>query len=444
MSSSLSSIVVQLIIIVFCNSCGSTAQANDQYHHNSNLTCRLLCLPWQSIDEVSCTCKCRENHNIDEIKCLSDEEPVAVLEFGYCLTSSADDVKMQFQLGICSYFVPQMPGHNITREGYVKLPSNMSEINDYLCGLMNRQGPQCGECIEDFGPALTSIGYTCSNCSDVWYGVPFYLLVVFVPITVLYFVVLIFQINVTSAPVACFIMYSQLILFDIRYERRPPMGRLIYQVHGPMLSILNIVYGVVNLELIQPIIPPFCVSSRLQFIHISVIEYLPALYPLILIVLTWICIELHGRNFRVLVLAWKPLHKCFFYLRKGWSTKSDLVGVFATFFLLSYSKILFQSFLLIRCETSIMFDKENFLSVSTTRYDPSKSCRSGSHIAIATFAIVVLCVFNIMPTLVLVLYPVKAFRACRSKCKINGIVITTFVEKYHSCYKEGLDGGRDR
>ena len=312
-----------------------------------------------------------------------------------------------------------------------------------MCGLMDRRGQLCSECIDGFGPALTSIGYICSNCTDVWYGVPLYLVIDLVPLTFLYFVILIFQINVTSAPVTGFIMYSQLILFDVRYERRPPMGRLIYQIWGPMLTILNAVYGLVNLELIRPILPPFCVSSKLRFVHISVLEYLPAFYPLFLILLIWVCIKLHGRNCRVLVLAWKPLHKCFFYIRKGWSTKTDLIGVFATFILLSYSKILFQSFLLIGCETHYIFNEGNFSSVSTTRYDPSDSCKSGSHIAVAFFATLVLCAFNIIPTMLLVLYPVKIFRACLSRCKLNGIAVTAFVEKYHSCYRDGLDGGRD-
>ena len=316
MSSFMSQITVGLII---CSCLGSVSCINDPicrspmsvYQNYSS-----QCLPWQSTKPVSCPCKCRKEPLINEIKCLNREG--VSLEFGHCLTYQ-DDLEM-YQFGKCPYFQSRM-GHNITKQGYVQLPDNMSEVNDYMCGLMNRKGPLCSECIDGFGPTLTSTGFTCSNCTNAWYGVPLYLLVEFVPITVLYFVVLIFQINVTSAPMTCFIMYSQTILFELRYERRPPMGRLIYQLQGPMSNILNVVYGMVNLELIRPIVPPFCVSSRLQFIHISVLEYLPAFYPLLLILLTWIGIELHNRNFRALVLVWKPFHKCFFYLRKGWSTK---------------------------------------------------------------------------------------------------------------------------
>ena len=56
------------------------------------------------------------------------------------------------------------------------------------------------------------------------------------------------------------------------------------------------------------------------------------------------------------------------------------------------------------------------------------------------------CVFNIInvfPTLLLVLYPIRLFKACLSKCRLDGIVITTFVNKFHGCYRDGLDGGWD-
>ena len=42
-----------------------------------------------------------------------------------------------------------------------------------------------------------------------------------------------------------------------------------------------------------------------------------------------------------MVCLWRPLNGCFIFLRRGWNTKSDLIDAFASFFLLSYSKILY-------------------------------------------------------------------------------------------------------
>ena len=88
-----------------------------------------------------------------------------------------------FQINSCHYFISE--GHNITEQGYVKLPNNISELNDYMCGLMNRKGPLCSRCIDGFGPSLTSDIFMCSNCTNVWYGVPLYVLVEFLPVTLI-------------------------------------------------------------------------------------------------------------------------------------------------------------------------------------------------------------------------------------------------------------------
>ena len=53
---------------------------------------------------------------------------------------------------------------------------------------------------------------------------------------------------------------------------------------------------------------------------------------------------------------WRPFNGCFVRLRRGWNTKSDLIDVFASFFLLSYSKIVYQIML--------AFDSKEIISYS--------------------------------------------------------------------------------
>ena len=71
------------------------------------------------------------------------------------------------------------------------------------------------------------------------------------------------------------------------------------------------------------------------------LQYVSAFYPLLLIALTYACVELHGHNFRPIVWLWKPFHRCCVNVRRRWDTKASLIDVFATFLLLSYSKLLF-------------------------------------------------------------------------------------------------------
>ena len=59
-----------------------------------------------------------------------------------------------------------------------------------MCGPMNRKSPLCSECIDGFGLSATSFLYTCSNCThfSLTYGIPLYVLIEVIPITVLYLI----------------------------------------------------------------------------------------------------------------------------------------------------------------------------------------------------------------------------------------------------------------
>ena len=136
----------------------------------------------------------------------------SLLRYGECATFSEDSNLIP--MSTCQYFEPD--SYNMTSSKHILLPRNLSQLNDYMCGPLNRKGLVCSECADGFCPSVTSFRHRCVNCTDGWYGVPLFLFLELAPITVLYFVILAFQIKVLSAPMPCFIMYAQLvvIVFD--------------------------------------------------------------------------------------------------------------------------------------------------------------------------------------------------------------------------------------
>ena len=86
------------------------------------------------------------------------------LSIGYLMTYSEGEGIL---LSRFPYY--QLEGHNVSGDdpGYIKLPDNISEFNDYMCGPMNRKGFLCKDCIDGYGPSASSIGFKCSNCTDV-------------------------------------------------------------------------------------------------------------------------------------------------------------------------------------------------------------------------------------------------------------------------------------
>ena len=65
------------------------------------------------------------------------------------------------------------------------------------------------------------------------------------------------------------------------------------------------------------------------------------------------------------------------------------------------------------------------------------------HICYTVTAGIVTVLFYILPTLLLVLYPIKSFRHLLSQCRLDFIALNIFIDKIHRDYKNGLNGGRD-
>ena len=154
-----------------------------------------------------------------------------------------------------------------------------------------------------------------------------------------------------TPPMPCFIMLAQ--IYHFGFNGMHPTGQVVpmYETKDGHLRILDLniaylLYVMFDLDFFLNVLPPFCISSKLKFYHIMLFGYISAFYPIFLILLTWLFVELHGHNYRLLRWLWKPFQLCIARVRKrGIDTKSDLVDVFATFFLLSYHKCLYQTLL---------------------------------------------------------------------------------------------------
>ena len=381
---------------------------------------------------------------ISPLQCGQDRRGLLFLPFEYCATFN-EEIKL-LSIFNCPYFqLDKYYGSHIM----LQLPQNFSQLNDYMCSPLNRKGYLCSECANGFGPSVTSFGYRCANCTDTLYGVPLFLFLEFVPITVFYIICLTFQISVTSAPMPCFIMYAQIIVvtFDFTTTNTKVLHKVIPSDnldHRLGIKIILALYRVFNLDFGHYFLPPYCLSSKLKFIHGAYLGYISAFYPPLLILLTWICIELHGRNFRPLVWLWRPFHRCFVRLRRGWDTKSDIIDVFTTFLLLSCGKILYQTLLLLNRDEilNINLSGHRFTSYQCVA-DQSISYGSTYHLLFAIPSVLIFCICTILPLLLLILYPIRAFRSCLSKWRLNSIALNIFTEKVYGCYRNGLHGRRD-
>ena len=309
---------------------------------------------------------------------------------------------------------------------------------------MNRKGLVCSKCIDGYGPSVTSPKFRCFDCSNAWYGVPLYLLLELVPVTVFYLIALVFRINLTSAPMPSFIFYSNIILIALNFN-----AINLDQIESQAFrTIFALSYGIWTLDFFRFVIPPFCVSPNLKIIHVFYLQNISTIFPFVLIAITWLCIKLHSRDYRVITWPWLLLNRAIFkHINMKWNSGRTIVDVFATFFLLAFSKVTLLLLIPLhplRVQNLNHTDLLSSIEVHSFT-DPSADFISKEHLPYAAISVVVFLLTILSPVLLLVLYPFQRFRSLLFKFLPKRLIcpLNIFVEKFYSCYRDGLGGGRD-
>ena len=305
-----------------------------------------------------------------------------------------------------------------------------------MCEQMNRKGRLCSECIEDFGPSIISSGLVCSNCTGVWYGVPLYLFLEFVPITVFYIIILLFRVNMTSAPMVAYVFLSQIIVTI--FLRCGVYLKFEHPTAYNFAHVMITFYGFWNLDFFCYILPPFCVSPELKHMHITLIDYVSAIYPLCLICITWLFTQHHFHDFKPVVWLWNKLSKCSCVHIQDHNPQqsNSLINVFTTFFLLSFSKLVYASSRILMPLHAMVYVNDTLSYHQRLAEDPRIEYFGKEHLIYALVLIFII--------LLLVLYPIKRFRLPLFNLSTRTVAsLNLFVEKYYSCYRDGRDGGKD-
>ena len=191
------------------------------------------------------------------------------------------------------------------------------------------------------------------------------------------------------------------------------------------------------------VVPGFCLDERLINIDTILLELVAALYPLPLIFLTFILIEMHASNIRVVVYLWKPFHRCFTSVRRTWDPRSSVTNAFATFLLLSSFKVCFTTMNII---SRIKLSLQNSTKLDYVLYNDPAILYGNVHRQ--TFFVPLLLlniIFVILPIFILCLYPTKIWRRLAQKFFPTRMTnaINLFMECFQGHYKNGTTGTYD-
>ena len=140
------------------------------------------CPTW-SIPHTSPTnktiCECA-NSLPDVVQC-GKQPNQTLLQRAYCMTYDCE--QNATYVGRCP-FNTQPP-----YIAWIKLPPGISDINDFVCGALNRTGLLCSQCKDGLGVATLSSGRKCSECWNSFQGWALYVFLILLPPTIFFFLV---------------------------------------------------------------------------------------------------------------------------------------------------------------------------------------------------------------------------------------------------------------
>ena len=382
------------------------------------------CPTWSYYDNSTQQCHC------DPL--LYCSQGLVEVSQGVCVTSVAGN-KTSYYLGIC----PFRHRFNSTNRMFAELPNDASKLNDVMCGPYNRKGYLCGECIGGYGSAVYSYDGRCANCSKFgsgYYRVIFYLILELTPIT-LFFIFLVFsRVNITSGPLLGYFIFCQVITMYVNMHMNL-VDYILFDVHPLLQFIFKTSLSLCQFwsmhSFFKFLIPPFCISNNLTGIHIQILPLISAVYPVILVIITCILMELHARNCRIIHILWKPFSIILNKTNTTAVTGDAVIQAFASFILLSYFTVLYV--LLTVSSACIKVTKIPGSSSKNSKhilyFDPTIKCLSSEHIQYIFIALVPFIFLTLIPSVILTLYSTRIYSRYISRCLSarKRLVITTFA-----------------
>ena len=325
----------------------------------------------------------------------------------------------------------------------IKLPKKLSALNSFLCGDSHRRGQLCGQCEVNYSFPAYSYNLGCVKCKNFQYGWIKFIAVAFLPLTFFYILVIVFRISATSSALNGYVLVNQLVAVPVilrkLYSSNIHMNSLSATSYGTqyLIDVSIALYAVWNLDFFRSLYNPICLHPDLTTHQVLTLDYAIAVYPLMLIFITFTMVKLHD-NFAFVVWLWRPFHKCLALFRKQWNIRSSLVNALATFITLSYIKILNVSFVLLIPSHVYNMEGQGINKVYLY-YDGSVEMASREYLPYLLLATFMLLVFNVLPCVLLTIYPFRCFQKILNHCSLNPnhrLALQALMDAFQGCFKD--------
>ena len=353
----------------------------------------------------------------------------------YCATYNTE--KNLLQVGKCFYNCLNDTDFSSHTNSYHPLPSHGNTLNETGCSYWNRTGALCGRCLPQQYMSAYCYNFTCMHCHHVIWNWFRYIMAAYLPLTLFHFIVLFFKVNVVSSSLHAVALGSQIMSI-------PPLCRTVFLTHPyskqfTAIKMILSLYGIWNLDFFRPFYSDLCLG--IGILPTLALDYVIAVYPLLLMIISYLLIVLYDRNYRVITIMWRPFLSLFSLFRRNWNIRTSVVDAYATFFLLSFVKFLSVSFDLLVPTKVYYLHGDHYNYTLALYYAGDIKYFGKEHLPYGILAIAVTCVFVILPTVTLAFYQFAFFQKFLNLFPFRWYILHTFVDSFQGCYKNGTEPG---
>ena len=389
-------------------------------------TSQLQCEGWSLPSNVSNRCICGDTIS-ELIRCDNYTLKFSVID---CIAITYDSKLQKLLAGQTPFTCKNFLLDNGTKEYSANVSAKC--FTEKFCDPNNRKGFLCGECKPGFGVPVYSYDMRCVHCSGRKVEWLKYIAMAYIPVTVFYAILALFRISVTSGSLNAFIMVSQILSSPQQIRQFINSDSRLSNHHlNRFTALLFTFFSIWNLDFFRLYYDPFCIDPSLTTLDILLLEYLIAVYPLVLILLTYTVVKMHDRH-PCIVWICSPLRKFSTRLIADWNIKNSMIGYFSTFMILSYLKILYTSIDLLA--STNVYNTTGSIVTRVSYYDGSLKLFNGKHIPYGTVALFMMITFNLCPFLLLLCYPSPCFQKILNFAKCHSHFLHILMDSFQGCY----------
>ena len=271
--------------------------------------------------------------------------------------------------------------------------TSLRHLDHLICG-KTRTGKLCSFCRGNNTVHFNSYQFTCKEDDSCSLGWLYYILSEIVPVTILFLIVIIFDIELTKGAVNGLILYLQIsdnTLKEAEFLVRSPISKILISVYKFIAQIFNLNFLVFE-------VTSFCIWKEAKAIDIIAFKYVTALYSLLLVIAVMCIMKFcYGRRMRCTSAT------CKLYGKHNISVKGTIIRGISSFLILSYSKCIKIS---IRLLTAVpLYKKGGEIYKTVSFYNGELTFFQGLHLVYALPALLIILTLGVIPPMLLISYP---------------------------------------